>query len=278
MSAGHPHAQRVSRDKLQLPELLKTGGAPEMLHRFKRLDVDHDIHDLAGYNVLGTVRYLDRDVFKALTDPEYATKLGIGPIDTGLSAEDTIECLMMHEAIEKALLDADNTIDTYDVAHEWATVGEHVAVEKKGSTPRKYEEALKKAIAYCEKKKLKAPAVDLACAPMLDDPTIEDDKAALKQLAAAGNLDASKVSKKSVGYTKSTKSDQCRSCTHWQGHDEDVLTTCELVAGLVRLDRWCKKFKASEHAHGQEPEEATQGNDRPPAGPPAEPAAALQRG
>jgi hypothetical protein len=108
-------------------------------------DITHDIADLAGYNVPGTTRYLDRDFFHALTDPAYAPHLGIGPIDTGLSPADTVECLMRHEGVEKVILDADNPIDTYLPAHEHSTIAEHELVRQKGGTPLKYERGLKKA-------------------------------------------------------------------------------------------------------------------------------------
>jgi hypothetical protein len=48
---------------------------------------NYDIPDLAGYNIDGTLRYLDRDAFHALVDPAYAEHLGVGPIDTGMSPD-----------------------------------------------------------------------------------------------------------------------------------------------------------------------------------------------
>jgi hypothetical protein len=146
VSAGHGHNRRPNlKHPNELRKLLTTGGAPELMQRWHSLDVTHDIPDLAGYNVPGTTRYLDRDFFHALTDPAYAPHLGIGPIDTGLSPADTVECLMRHEGVEKVILDADNPIDTYLPAHEHSTIAEHELVRQKGGTPLKYERGLKKA-------------------------------------------------------------------------------------------------------------------------------------
>jgi hypothetical protein len=160
--------------------------------------------------VPGTTRYLDRDFFHALTDPAYAAHLGIGPIDTGLSPQDVVACLMEHEGTEKVILDADNPIDTYLPAHEYATIGEHAAVRAAGGTPLKYER-LKKAIEWCERKTLHKVPHDLACAPYLDEQD-EHDKRALAQMKRLGVVDASKLPKEEVDYSEST-GDRWSECT-----------------------------------------------------------------
>lgn len=242
MSAGHPHAHANMRHPAELKQLREEGGFADLMQRWRTLDVDHDIHDLAGYNVDGTVRYLDKDFFRALLDAEYAQQIGIGPIDTGLSPGDTVACLLEHEGTEKVLLDADNPINTYDAAHEYATTAEHEMVRAKGGAPVQYERGLKAAIAFCAKKKLADPPLDLACAPLLDDPDA-DDKRALKELQAKGDPDAAKTPKEDLGYAQSTGDDQCRKCVHWQDDRAQELSRCEIVDGLVRLDRWCERYK-----------------------------------
>lgn len=48
-----------------------------------------------------------------------------------------------------------------------------------------------------------------------------------------------KVSKPSVNYSKSTmRRDRCGECAHFQPPK-----SCELVAGMIRPDYWCKLFK-----------------------------------
>lgn len=252
MSAGHGHARPNHRHPDEVKTLMASGGAPELMKRWQRLDVDHDVPDLAGYNVAGTVRYLDRDFFKALLDDDYATEILGEPIDTGMSPEDTVECLLEHEGTEKVLLDADNDVDNYLAAHELATVAEHEKVRAKGGSPMKYERALKAAIAYCEHKAPVTVDKDFACAPMLDSPD-RLDKVALRAMQRLGVPDASKEAKAKVGYTKSTGEDQCADCAHWEASPDTGpdLSRCETVCGLVRRDRWCKKFEdRDEHGEG----------------------------
>lgn len=254
MSAGHGHSRANTKHPSELKHLLATGGAPALMKRWQALDVDHDVADLAGYNVAGTVRYLDRDFFKALLDPEYATEILGEPIDTGMAPHDTVDAILTHEGIEKVVIDSQNDIDTYLAAHEYATCGEHQLVTAKGSTPLKYERGLKKAIEFCEKKKLKLVDQDFSCAPLLDDPD-KNDKRALKELRALGIADAFKKSKGPVEYSKSTGADRCDGCEHWLASKDTgpELSRCQLIDGLVRVDRWCRlyeKMEARSFDHG----------------------------
>lgn len=242
MSAGHGHSRPNLKHPQELRKLLQTGGAPELMQRWKDLDVDHDIPYLAGYNVGGTTRYLDRDFLHALLDPRFAEHVGIGQIDTGLSAEDTVECLLEHEGAEKVILDADNQIDVYEPAHELATTAEHQKVIAKGGQPHRYERGLKKAIEFCAKKRLHQVPPDYACAPALD----EHDERVLKQLQALGVKDAFKAAKADVDYSSSTGRDQCAGCAHWEQGRGEELSTCEEVDGLVRNTYWCRKYEASD--------------------------------
>lgn len=243
MSAGHGHSRPNLRHPHELKKLLAEGGAPELMQRWRQLDDQSDMPDLAGYNVTGTTRYIDKDFFRALLDPAYAEEIGIGPIDTGLSPEDTLECLLEHEAVEKVLLDADNDIDGYKEAHELATCAEHEKVRSKGGSPLKYERGLKKAIAYCEAKDPTKVPPDFACAPLLDEPD-KNDLRVLKVMRKMGITDAFKVSKGPIDYSKATGDDQCVACRHWQADRCRDLSPCAIVDGLVRRDRWCTRFEA----------------------------------
>lgn len=245
MSAGHGHKRPNLRHPKELAKLLSTGGAPELMQRWQKLDPDHDVPDLAGYNVAGTVRFIDRDAFRALIDPEYAKHILGEEIDTGITPEQTIQCLVEHESDEKTILDGANPIDSYEGAHEMATAGEHEKVRQFGGSPIKYERGLKKIIAYCEKKVPQNPPHDLACAPYLDDPD-SNDKRVLKAMQAKGVHDAFKTSKRILDYSHATGPDQCIACTNWQGDRHHDLSLCRIADGLVRRDRWCKSFKPVE--------------------------------
>lgn len=260
MSAGHGHSRPNMRHASEVKALLETGGAPQLMQRWQRLDVDHDIPDLAGYNVAGTVRYLDKDFFRALLDPAYADELGIGKIDTGMSPEDTVACLLEHEGTEKVILDASNDLDSYLSAHELATAAEHEKVRSLGGKPIKYERGLKKAIAYCEKKTPETVDPDFSCAPLIDSPD-KLDRRALKAMQKLGIEDAFKAPKATVAYTKSTSADVCAGCAHWLASPDTGpdLSRCSEIDGLVRRDRWCKRYeKAAEHEHSGSGETATQ--------------------
>jgi hypothetical protein len=104
MSAGHPHRRPNRLYTLrELPVLLRSGGAPGLMRRWRGHSFDYDIPTLCGYDVDGTTRYADRDFFHCLHDPGYAVHLLGEAIDTGLSPIDTLECCFRHEEIEKVL-------------------------------------------------------------------------------------------------------------------------------------------------------------------------------
>lgn len=246
MSAGHGHKRANLKHPKELKKLMTTGGAPELMQRWQSLDVDHDVTDLAGYNIAGTVRYLDKDFFRALLDPAYATQILGEPIDTGLPPDQTVECIAEHESDEKVILDGDNPIDGYLEAHELATVGEHERVIGFGGSPLKYERGLQRAIKFCEQKTPANPPHDLCCAPLLDNPD-KNDLRVLKLLRQRGVADAFKLAKSTVEYAKATVANQCAGCKNWQNDRSADLSTCSLIEGLVRRDRWCKKFEATEN-------------------------------
>lgn len=252
MSAGHKHSRPNHRHYTEVKNLLAQGSAPQLMQRFRGLDDQHDCTYLAGYNVAGTKRFIDQDVMKALLDPAHATELLGAPIDTGMSPEDTIECLMLHEGVEKVLLDADNDLDTYMACHELATAAEHEEVRRRGGKPIQYERGLKAAIAFCAKKVPGKVDPDFDCTPLLDHPDAVDRKV-LAALQKLGISDASKVAKDGVAYGKSTGEDQCAGCAHWQASPDTGpdLSRCDTVCGLVRRDRWCRRYEAKESADGE---------------------------
>ena len=82
MSAGDSH-RRVNKCSTQeVHKLLGTGGAPQLMRRWRGLEDGWDIADLAGYNVAGTHRYIDRDAMRAILDPAYAQQILGEPVDT----------------------------------------------------------------------------------------------------------------------------------------------------------------------------------------------------
>ena len=61
-------------------------------------------------------------------------------------------------------------------------------------------------------------------------------------IGATTLVDAGKKSKASVNY--SLGGDHCGACTHFYGENEATESGfCELVAGAIKEDYWCKLFK-----------------------------------
>jgi hypothetical protein len=260
MSVGHPHKRpnKLAHTR-ELGKLLQTGGAPALMKRWNKFDLDSDIPYLCGYNVGGTTRFADCDYVRCLHDPAYAEQIIGGPIDTGLNPLDTLECCFWHEEVEKTILDADNPINDYEEAHEFATAAEHERVRAKGGTPVRYERGLERIIKYCERKPLKRVPHDYACAPYLDEPDANDHRI-IKELQALGVTDAFKISKASVNYGKSTGPTHCSICAMWQGGGNAALSECRLVDGLVRDTDGCDRFEPQENNDGETHSSSAQQN------------------
>jgi hypothetical protein len=211
-------------------------------------------------------RFLDRDFVRAIYDPEYAKHIIGAPIDTGLSPDDTIDCILQHEGIEKVILDADNPIDVYPDAHEFATAGEHEMVRQKGGRPTVYERGLKPIIKFCEAKTpVKVPRW-LACAPIVDDPDA-NDKRVRAILTKLGVVDAPKEGKANVDYSESSSNDRCVGCRHWMGPRNFQLSPCAKVDGLVRNTHWCELYEVVDgKAQGGNPQQAGGLDVRPSGG------------
>jgi hypothetical protein len=254
---------------------MRSGGAPALMQRWRQLDDRWDMPYLAGYNTDGTTRYIDRDALRAILDPAFAEQIKVGPIDTGLSPQDTVECLMEHEGTEKVILDADNPIDVYDRragaaavgAHEYATCAEHAKVREKGGSPVKYERGLAKLIKFCLNKTPQSVPQDLDCAAFIDDPD-DRERVLIDIFKSMGVIDAFKTSKGDVDYSDSSGEDHCERCEHWQVdrlQSQYGLARCELIAGLVRDTHWCSKFQA-EVSDGDEEVQSGRSQGEAPSG------------
>jgi predicted aspartyl protease len=237
------------------------------MKRWQRFDYDHDIVFTTGYNVSGTIHYADRDFLRALYEPSYARQILGGPIDTGLSPDDTLECLLRHETVEKIILDSDPSsgcwYDSFHVdeklvlpgAHDYAVAAERELVRQKGGKLYRYERGLAKIMNYCLNKPLTKVPHDYACAALLDDPE-PSTRRALKELRSLGVPDALKLSKASVEYGGIDRADCCATCFHWQAARDTDLSTCNIVDGLVVYGRTCQRFQRSGEAAPRGPSNA----------------------
>jgi hypothetical protein len=258
MSAGHIHRvpklfYETSKLRALLHRIMTTGATSELMKRWIKIDFNHDIAYAAGYNVQGTTRYVDRDFARALYEPAFAEQLLGKAINTGLSPDDTLDCILKHEAVEKVILDSDCPFEQYEEdeevpgpgAHTLATFAEHELVRAKGSTPHHYERGLEAIFQHCSKKTLKSVPRDYACTSLLDD-TDPNARRVLKDLRSMGIPDALKISKEMVGYVGSSEKERCVVCAHWQATPTSDLSICDLVDGLVRADRRCQRFSERE--------------------------------
>lgn len=141
MKDGHPG---------DLKQLL--GGATDLRQRFIDIDVTHDIPDGVGCNTQGTIRYIDRDLFNAVVG---------GQVDTGLSPENTIECLVEHIEAEKALADHDNGVDHWADLSLLAHQAEAEKVTSFGGNIDQYDQALAPLFIACKQKQAKNVPNDL---------------------------------------------------------------------------------------------------------------------
>ncbi len=232
MSVGTHHHRLNQATLPRLRALTTEPSFRRMWARPFRVDVTHQVADTAGYNVLGTVYYLDKDFYAAVMSGQIAI--------AGMTPKTIIQAILIHERTEKCLLDADNDITDYlgnkpqdqDAgAHEYGTLAEHQFV-RQFTTPRAYEAGLAKIIHFNEHKPLTNPAPDLDAEPHVDEMDAAD-KRALGEMRRAGVADAGKVSKDSVRYSRSKGEDQCVRCEH--------------VSGAVRSNWWCKEYELAKH-------------------------------
>lgn len=237
MSAGHGHHRRINeKNREGLNEITSSPDFQKMWARPYTVIDTKQIPDTAGYSVDGSHYYRDRVLVQAVRGGHITVP--------NMKPDDILDAVLIHERVEKCTMDADNPIDYYLDAHEYATLAEHEFVRSLGASPRQYEEALAPVISFNEKKPLTDVPLDLACSPYLDDPD-EHDKAALKEMIKLGVQDAEKRSKEDVDYGKAKPGgDECVHCVSWVGAPTSELAPCRKVCGAVRATNWCKLFEA----------------------------------
>lgn len=236
-----------------------------MLARPFKVTTTKQIPDSAGYSVLGDEYFIDADLYRAILagswrDPRTG-KVHITKV-RGLTPMQVIQCLLKHERTEKCILDADNPINAYPDAHEFATLAEHTQVKAFGGRSVDYERALAPVIAWNQVKPLNDVPPDLSCAPLLDDPDAQD-KITLRVLDGLGIQDADKISKKTVEYGPSKGADKCSACANWASANRSAeLSPCKIVDGAVRTNYWCTKYQEGQNGQGLD-----QGRDQAPGRP-----------
>lgn len=132
----------------------------ELLHRFERVDDNHDIPYLAGYSTDGKVMYRDRHLPEMFSYEHEGRKKEYNPQPF----------IYDHEAWEKAAIDAFGW--KYQHAHELATAAERRAVLKAGLLWKPYQEAYKPFIKADEHERIKKVPHDLDLTPYEDDPRL----------------------------------------------------------------------------------------------------------
>jgi hypothetical protein len=227
-----------------LDALIREPSFQRMWARPHQVVLTHHIPDTGGYSVAGDRYYIDRDFAAAVhlgawTDPRTGDHHVVAV--RGMAPQQIIDAVILHERIEKCMLDADNPINDYVQAHEYATCGEHRAVRAAGASPAHYEHAIRPLIQYNERKPLAEVPLDLDCEPYLDHPDAEDRRA-LEAMRNLGVVDAGKIGKVDVRYARSTGRDRCESCAGWMGPRPAELSPCRKISGLVRRDMWCSKY------------------------------------
>lgn len=244
MSVGTHHHRPNRRHREELEHLIADPSFQKMWARPFRVVTSKQIPDTAGYNVAGSVFYIDRDFYNAVLSHRIVVP--------GMTAAQIIRSILVHERTEKAVLDSDNAIEDYSAAHEFATMAEHLAVTAAGGKPNAYEDAIRAAIKFNEKKPLTVVPADLDAEPYVDEPDAAD-KVAIAAMVRLGVVDAGKISKLRVKYAKSTGADRCIGCVNWMAGQTE-LAPCRLISGAVRRDRVCSKFAKREgNADGKAP-------------------------
>src|SRR5580693_8083353 len=155
----HPEAPHK---KLKMPEwfvssLMLDRALDAIVRRVKHLDRDHDIPYLAGYSQDGKTIYIDRHMPKTM-------KLGGKAIDTD-------RFLILHEEVEKTLIDQLNL--HYLHAHQIATRAEEAAVRAAGISWRDYDRFMQKYVKKMGDERLTKIPDDLDLKPYRDEHDVE---------------------------------------------------------------------------------------------------------
>ena len=171
--------------KLAIPEwfvssLMMERALDAVIRRAKRIDRKHDIPYLAGYSRDGKTIYIDRHMPKAMT---YAGR-----------EIDTDRYLILHEEVEKALIDQLNL--HYLHAHQIATRAEQAAVRAAGIRWRDYDRFMQKYVKRIGDERLSKVPADLDLKPYRDehdDDLVRRMLDSIKRGVAPANVDAERV-------------------------------------------------------------------------------------
>lgn len=257
MAVGTPHARVNQATPERLAALQNSPSFRRMWARQFRVDVDHQVPDTSGVNVLGTVYYLDKDFYDAVRTGQVHVP--------GMTPKAIIQAALIHERTGKCILDADNDVDEFlggdreAGAQEYATLAEHAFV-RRFTTPRAYEAGLRAIQHHNEHKPITNPPPDLDCEPYVERQDAGDERA-LDELRQAGVEDATKKAKVAVRYGRSIGEDRCVRCANWLGEPTSELAPCRRVAGAVRSEFWCE-----EYAEAKKPAAAPRPDEEVPAG------------
>jgi hypothetical protein len=252
LSAGSGHRKPNEKHPAELHKLMDQ---PDFQRCWKRpftvIDTKQ-IPDSAGYSVKGDHFYRDVDLVKAIAAGFWVSPVSGRRYDLtlpGCPPHVILDALLAHERIEKCLLDADNPINLYLDAHEFASAGEDQFISQ-FIAPRLYNNALKPLIVYNQVKRLTDVPLDLSCAPLLDDPDAAD-KRITRRLIALGVVDAAKFSKKSVNYSLGKNSERCFVCANKIAMSAPWNAACKGVDGTILPEYWCKRFEPVETSNAK---------------------------
>jgi hypothetical protein len=151
----HPEAPHK---KLKLPEwyisnLMLDRALDAILRRVKKLDREHDIPYLAGYSIDGKTIYIDRHMPRTMK--------------VGARAVDTDRFLILHEEVEKTLIDQLGL--HYLHAHQIAARAEEAAVRAAGLRWRDYDRFKQKYVKTIGDERLRKIPPDLDLKPYRDE-------------------------------------------------------------------------------------------------------------
>jgi len=221
-----------------LYELLSILGERDTAKLFEdkfTVDTKHSIAAGGGNSVDRRIVYIDEILHQQVKDNEFKA--------TGLEPDQIITAWCLHEHAEITIVDGDNPVDTYYPAHKRGLAIEHWFYRLLGCEPKKVEKVIWPALVACYARPIKKPALDLWCAPYLDNAT-ERDEELLAEMQKAGVRDAFKRSKYDAHYAIGEYA--CRDCRNKDpkalSQEDGEIFCCQVVCGIVRHNRHCDYF------------------------------------
>lgn len=170
MSSRSPHHHPHTRKEHELDALISKNPALRAhLARTPRIDETKDVPDTAGYSKIAGTVYIDRHLARA------------APEIDGKPYSEWKRALVDHEWFEKGAIDILG--ETYDGAHEWASMYENRTVAKIGMKPFKYNKGLAPYIKRDLLEKIMVPPRDLDCSPYEGPHQTPTDKRIMARLA-----------------------------------------------------------------------------------------------